>query len=53
MFTQRWIALGAFAAGGLATGMLLQPTVEASGDMAAPAFPWSHNGMMSSLDHAR
>jgi len=48
----RWIALGAFAAGGLATGMLLQPTVEASGDMAAPAFPWSHNGMMSSLDHA-
>eukprot|EP00794_Sanderia_malayensis_P018783 gene18783-20674_t len=47
-----WIAIGAFAAGGLGTGMLLQPTVEASGDVAPPQFPWSHNGPMNSLDHA-
>ena len=48
-----WLAVGAFAAGGLGTGMLLQPNVQASGDVAPPAFSWSHNGILSSLDHAR
>ncbi|XP_065064955.1 cytochrome c1, heme protein, mitochondrial-like [Rhopilema esculentum] len=47
-----WIAVGAMAAGGLGTGMLLQPNVEASGDVAPPSFSWSHNGMFNSLDHA-
>ena len=45
--------MGALAAGGLGTGMLLQPNVNASGDVAPPSFSWSHNGILSSLDHAR
>jgi len=47
-----WFAVGALAAGGIATGMLLQPNVNASGDVAPPSFSWTHTGVLSSLDHA-
>lgn len=47
------LVVGGLAAGGLGTGMLLQPKLDASGDVAPPSFDWSHNGILSSLDHAR
>ena len=49
-----WFAFGALAAGGLATGYILQPSVSAADlELHPPHFPWSHNGFLSSLDHAR
>jgi len=49
-----WLALGALAAGGLATGYALQLETHAEEiiDIHPPHFPWSHKGAFSSLDHA-
>lgn len=48
-----WFALGTLAAGGLATGYLLQPSVNANElELHPPHFPWAHKGAFSSLDHA-
>ncbi|XP_067052584.1 cytochrome c1, heme protein, mitochondrial-like [Acropora muricata] len=48
-----WFALGTLAAGGLATGYLLQPNVKAADlELHPPHFPWVHKGPFSSLDHA-
>ena len=50
---QLWFALGTLAAGGLATGYLLQPNVKAADlELHPPHFPWVHKGPFSSLDHA-
>lgn len=49
-----WFAFGALAAGGLATGYVLQPTVDAAElELHPPHYPWAHKGFLSSLDHAR
>lgn len=49
-----WIAFGVLAAGGLATGYILQPSVHAAElELHPPHFPWDHKGLLSSLDHAR
>lgn len=51
---QMWFAFGALAAGGLATGYILQPSVGAAElELHPPHFPWDHKGLLSSLDHAR
>ncbi|KAM7441231.1 iso-1-cytochrome c [Porites harrisoni] len=48
-----WFALGTLAAGGLTTGYLLQPSVNANElELHPPHFPWAHKGAFSSLDHA-
>ncbi|CAH3042442.1 unnamed protein product [Pocillopora meandrina] len=48
-----WFAFGALAAGGLATGYILQPTVDAAElELHPPHYPWAHKGFLSSLDHA-
>ncbi|KAL9974543.1 hypothetical protein ACROYT_G011590 [Oculina patagonica] len=48
-----WFAFGALAAGGLATGYILQPSVGAAElELHPPHFPWDHRGFLSSLDHA-
>ena len=53
-FLQMWFAFGALAAGGLATGYLLQPSVDAADlELHPPHLPWPHKGVFSSLDHAR
>ena len=53
MLFQLWFALGALAAGGLATGYILQPSVSAADlELHAPHFPWAHKGPFSALDHA-
>ena len=49
-----WFAFGALAAGGFATGYILQPSVGAAElELHPPHFPWDHRGFLSSLDHAR
>ena len=49
-----WFAFGALAAGGLAAGYILQPSVSAAElELHPPHFPWDHRGFLSSLDHAR
>lgn len=51
---QMWFAFGALAAGGFATGYILQPSVDAAElELHPPHFPWDHRGFLSSLDHAR
>jgi len=49
-----WLAMGALAAGGLATGYALQLETHAEEiiDIHPPKFPWAHSGLFSSLDHA-
>jgi len=50
---QLWFALGTLAAGGLATGYILQPNVHAVDlELHPPHFPWLHKGPFSALDHA-
>ncbi|EDO29989.1 predicted protein [Nematostella vectensis] len=47
-----WVTFGALAAGGLATGYLLQPDVHAEElELHPPKLPWSHNGVFNSIDH--
>ena len=54
VISQMWIAFGVLAAGGLATGYILQPSVHAAElELHPPHFPWDHKGLLSSLDHAR
>lgn len=54
VISQMWFAFGALAAGGLATGYILQPSVGAAElELHPPHFPWDHKGLLSSLDHAR
>jgi ubiquinol-cytochrome c reductase cytochrome c1 subunit len=46
-------ALGAAAAGTLGLGVALQTAVSAAAlELHPPAYPWSHSGYLSSLDHA-
>ncbi|ESO03631.1 hypothetical protein HELRODRAFT_185615 [Helobdella robusta] len=45
--------LGAAVGGALTLGTALQLSVSASGEeLHAPEYPWSHNGLLSSFDHA-
>ncbi|KAG9340679.1 hypothetical protein JZ751_021252 [Albula glossodonta] len=45
--------LGVLAAGGAGLALALQQSVKASDlELHPPAYPWSHNGMLSALDHA-
>jgi ubiquinol-cytochrome c reductase cytochrome c1 subunit len=46
--------IGSLIGGAAGLAYTLDQSVKASGlDLHAPSFPWSHNGMFSSLDHAR
>ncbi len=44
-------AIGLSASGGAAVAMALEQSVKADLVLHAPALPWSHNGIMASLDH--
>ncbi|KAJ8332703.1 hypothetical protein SKAU_G00424920 [Synaphobranchus kaupii] len=46
-------ALGVLSAGGAGLALMLHQSVKASDlELHPPSYPWSHGGMMSSLDHA-
>ncbi|XP_065589157.1 cytochrome c1, heme protein, mitochondrial, partial [Cyrtonyx montezumae] len=46
-------ALGAVAAGGAAVAVALRAAVDAGElELHPPAFPWSHSGPLSALDHS-
>lgn len=46
--------LGVLTAGGAGLALILHQSVKASDlELHAPSYPWSHNGMLSALDHAR
>lgn len=48
-----WVAMGVLAGGGLAAGTALQDGLKAEDyNLHPPSFAWSHEGMLSSLDHA-
>ncbi|XP_030640873.1 cytochrome c1, heme protein, mitochondrial-like [Chanos chanos] len=45
--------LGVFTAGGAGLAIVLHQAVKASDlELHPPSYPWSHNGILSSLDHA-
>ncbi|KAJ8367556.1 hypothetical protein AAFF_G00314870 [Aldrovandia affinis] len=45
--------LGVLTAGGAGLALMLHQSVKASDlELHPPAYPWSHNGMLSALDHA-
>lgn len=47
-------ALGVLTAGGAGLALTLHTAVSAGElELHPPNFPWSHNGMLSSLDHSR
>lgn len=46
--------IGVLTTGGAGLALMLQQSVKASDlELHPPSYPWSHNGMLSSLDHAR
>jgi len=46
--------LGVLTTGGVGLGLVLQQSVKASDlELHPPNYPWTHNGLVSSLDHAR
>lgn len=46
--------IGSLIGGAAGLAYTLDQSVKASGlELHAPHFPWSHNGLFSSLDHAR
>ncbi|TRY89537.1 hypothetical protein DNTS_016325 [Danionella cerebrum] len=46
-------AIGVLTAGGAGLALALHQSVKASDlELHPPSYPWSHNGMLSSLDHA-
>ena len=46
--------IGSLIGGAAGLAYTLDQSVKASGlELHAPQFPWSHNGLFSSLDHAR
>lgn len=47
-------ALGMLAAGGAGLAVALHSAVSASDlELHPPSYPWSHRGLLSSLDHTR
>ncbi|KAI2663853.1 Cytochrome c1, heme protein, mitochondrial [Labeo rohita] len=45
--------IGVLTTGGAGLALMLQQSVKASDlELHPPSYPWSHNGMLSSLDHA-
>lgn len=46
--------LGVLTTGGVGLALALQQSVKASDlELHPPNYPWTHNGLVSSLDHAR
>ena len=50
---QLYGAVGALTAGAVSLGVALELSVGAAvGELHPPKFPWSHNGLFDSFDHA-
>jgi len=47
------LGLGAVGIGGVATGYYFLSVSAEEIELHPPYYPWSHNGMIDSLDHAR